>query len=132
MSCSRYECAYLAIIIGIIAGVILGVLYSLGFVATGIIFWAYLAIGLAGVFLSPIYGFLNNMCGGSRCFCSSRVILLVATVGTIITAAIGFIVASVASTTVVAIVVGLATFFVVMLIVAILCVARCICEQRNL
>ena len=76
MSCCRNECAYLAVIIGIIAGVILGVLYSLGFVATGIIFWAYLAIGIAGVFLSPIYAFLDNVCREGNCFCSNKIILL--------------------------------------------------------
>ncbi len=128
MSCCRNECAYLAVIIGIIAGVILGVLYSLGFVATGIIFWAYLAIGIAGVFLSPIYAFLDKLSGESMCFCSNKVILLVATVGAIITAAVGLIVAAIAPVVVLSIVVGLATFFVVMLLVAIICVARCICR----
>lgn len=129
MSCCRSECAYLAVIIGIIAGVILGVLFSLGFVATGIIFWAYLAIGIAGVFLSPIYAFLDNVCRERNCFCGNKIILLVAVVGTIITAAVGLIVAGIASTVVLSIVIGLATFFVVMLLVAIICVTRCICRN---
>lgn len=129
MSCCRNECAYLAVIIGIIAGVILGVLSSFGFVAIGIIFWVYLAIGLAGVFLSPIYAFLDNICGEGKCFCGNKVTLLVAVVGTIITAAVGFIAAPIASTVVLAIIVGLATFFAVMLTVAIICVTRCICRR---
>jgi len=128
MSCCKSECAYLAVIIGIIAGVILGVLYSLGFVATGFIFWAYLAIGIAGVFLSPIYAFLDNVCREGNCFCNNKIILLVAVVGTIITAAVGLIVATIAPVVVLSIVVGLATFFVVMLLVAIICVTRCICR----
>ncbi len=129
MSCCRNECGYLAVIIGIIAGVILGVLFSLGFVATGIIFWAYLAIGLAGVFLSPIYAFLDKLCGESKCFCANKIILLVAVIGTIITAAVGLIVAAIAPVVVLSIIIGLATFFVVMLTVAIICVTRCICRQ---
>lgn len=129
MSCCKCECAYLAVIIGIIAGVILGVLFSLGFVATGIIFWAYLAIGLAGVFLSPIYAFLDNTCGEGKCFCGNKVILLIAAVGTIIAAAVGLIVAGIASTVVLSIIIGIATFFVVTLTVAIICVTRCICRD---
>lgn len=129
MSCCRNECAYLAVIIGIIAGVILGVLYSFGFIGVGVIFWAYLAIGIAGVFLSPIYAFLDNACRGSKCFCGNKIILLVAVVGTIITAATGLIVAGIASTVVLSIIIGLATFFVVMLLVAIICVTRCICRD---
>ena len=106
MSCCRNECAYLAVIIGIIAGVILGVLYSLGFVATGIIFWAYLAIGIAGVFLSPIYAFLDNVCREGNCFCSNKIILLVAVVGAIIT--------------------GLLLAFFTLTLTSVVCIIKCI------
>jgi hypothetical protein len=115
------------VIIGIILGVILGVLYSFGFVATGIIFWVYLAIGVAGVFLSPIYAANNSCRGNERCFCNFRRLILVASVGTIITAAAGLIVAAIAPMIVTAIVLGLTTFFAVMLLVLIICLARCLC-----
>ena len=128
MSCCKCECAYLAVIVGIIAGVILGVLYSLGLVATGIIFWAYLALGALGIFLSPIYAFLDKSGGERGCFCSNKIIILLAAIGTIISAAVGLIIAAIASTTVLAIVIGLATFFIVTLLVAIICVTRCICR----
>ena len=129
MSCSRCECAYLAVIIGIIAGVVLGVLYSLGFVATGIIFWALLAIGILGVFLAPIYAGSDTCMNGDRCFCSYRRILLVAAVGAILTAAAGLIVVALGSTVATAIVLGLATFFSVMLVVSLICLARCLCNR---
>ena len=129
MNYCRCECAYLSVIAGILAGVVIGVLSALGFVATGIIFWAYLAIGVAAVFLAPIYG-ANVTCPGSeRCFCRYRRVLLAAAVGTILTAAAGLIVAAFASTTVIAIVLGLTTFFVVWLVGLVICLARCLCND---
>ena len=127
MTCCKCECAYLSVIIGIVLGVILGVLYALGFVATGIIFWVYLAIGVAGVFLSPIYAANNSCRGNERCFCNYRRLILVASVGTIIAAAVGLIVEAIAGVIVVAIILALATFFAVMLLVLIICLARCLC-----
>ena len=129
MNCCRCDCGYLAVIIGIIAGVVLGVLYSLGFVATGIIFWVLLAVGLAGVFLAPIYAGSDTCINGDRCFCSYRRLLLVAAVGAIVTAAAGLIIAALASTIATAIVLGLATFFSVMLVASVVCLARCLCNR---
>ncbi len=127
MTCCRCECAYLSVIIGIIFGVILGVLYAFGFVATGIIFGVYLAIGIAGVFLSPIYAANNSCRGNERCFCNYRRLILVASVGTIIAAAAGLIFAAIAPAIVTSIILGITTFFAVMLLVLIICLARCLC-----
>lgn len=124
----RCECAYLAVIIGIIAGVLLGVLYGLGIIATGIIFWAFLAIGLAGVFLAPLYAAYGALGGPEKCFCNHRRLLLVAAVGTIIAAVVGLIVAAVAPLTVNAIVLAITTFFATALLVSIICLARCLCR----
>ena len=129
MNCSRCECGYLAVIIGIIAGVALGALYSLGFVATGIIFWALLAIGVLGVFLAPVYAGSDTCLNGDRCFCSYRKILLVAAVGAILTAAAGLIIVAFVSVVATAIVLGLATFFSAMLLVSTICLARCLCNR---
>ena len=129
MNCCRCECAYLSVIIGIIAGVIIGALYALGFVATGIIFWALLAIGVAGIFLTPIYAASNVYQGGERCFCNYRKVLLTASVGTVVTAAAGLIVAGLTSTIATAMLLGLATFFAVMLLVVVICLSRCMCAD---
>ncbi len=129
MSCSRCECAYLAVIAGIIAGVALGVLYALGFVATGIIFWAFLAIGLVGVFLAPLYAGSDTCINGDRCFCSYRRLFIVAAVGAIVTAVAGLIVEALGSVVATAIVLGLATFFSVLLVVLLICLARCLCNR---
>lgn len=129
MNCCRCECAYLSVIIGIIAGVLLGVLYALGFVATGIIFWVYLAIGLAGVFLAPIYA-ANGSCQiGEKCFCEYRRILLATSGGAILTAAVGLIVSALGSIIATAIVLGIATFFAVALLVSVICLAKCLCNS---
>lgn len=129
MSCCRNECTCLSVILSIIAGVLLGVLYSLGFVTTGIIFWVYLAIGVAGVFLSPLYA--AGCFGGEneRCFCCHRKLLLTAAVGTIITAAAGLIIASLTSVIAIAIILGLTTFFAVLLLISLICLARCLCDN---
>ena len=119
----------MSVILGIIAGVVLGVLYSFGFIATGVIFWAYLAIGVLGVFLSPIYATNGGCESNDRCFCRNRTIILVASVGAIVSAAVGLIVAGVALTTLIAIVLGVATFFVVTLIAAIICLTLCLCND---
>ena len=129
MNCSRCECGYLAVIAGIIAGVTLGVLYSLGFIATGIIFWALLAIGVLGVFLAPIYAGGDGCPNGDRCFCRYRRLLVASAVGTIITAAAGLIIEALTSAIATAVVLGLATFFAVVLIASIICLARCLCNR---
>lgn len=127
MTSCRPQCTSIAIIIGILSGVILGVLYALGFVSTSIIFWAYLAIGVAEVLLAPIYS--NNKTFCTDCFCSQFSLITIATVGVILLAAIGLIIESIVSVTAIAIIFGLASFFVVTLLALLVCVAICRCEE---
>ena len=129
MSYCRCECAYLAIIVSIILGVILGVLSSFGLVSTGIIFWVYLAIGVLGILVSPLYAGTNGTGCVERCYCNNRRFLLVAAVGAIIAAAVGLIVAPIVSVTVLAIVVGVASFFAALVLGAIICISKCICND---
>ena len=129
MSCSRCECAYLSIIIGIIFGVLLGVLYSLGYIATGVIFWAYLLFGVLETFISPLYAFIGERDCFGKCFCNYNTLFLVALAGTIITAAAGLIVVPFASVVATAIALALSTFFTVMLIVLVFCLTKCICRD---
>ena len=49
MNCCRLNCTLLAVLVGVLAGVLVGVLYAFGLVATGVIFWAYLGIGVLGL-----------------------------------------------------------------------------------
>lgn len=125
MDC-RCNCAYASIIIGILSGVILGVLYALGFVGTGIIFWIYLAMGVLGALLSPVYSG-SASCREGRCFCRFRTLILASVIGTLISSAVGLIVAPVAATVAVAVLLGVATLFAVMLIVSALCLTDCNC-----
>ena len=129
MSCCKCECAYVSIIVGIIAGVILGILFALGFVSTGIIFWAYLLVGVLGVLLAPIYGFLSRVSGAERCFCGNRILYLVGAVGTVILSAISLIITAFAGTTLIAVAIALATFFVTVLIVTSICITNCVCNN---
>ena len=129
MSCCRCECAYLAIITSIVLGVILGVLSAFGLIATGIIFWAYLAIGVLGILASPLYAGINSTGCIERCYCNNRRFLLAASIGAIITAAVGLIVAPIASVTVLAIVVGITTFFAALVLGAVVCISECICND---
>lgn len=129
MRCCKCECAYLSIIVGIIAGILLGVLYALGFVATGIIFWVLLAIGVAGVFLAPLYGSSSTCTDTEWCFCNHRKILLLSSAGTIVTSAAGLIISALTSVTATAIVLGLAIFFATALLVSTICLASCLCNN---
>ena len=126
MSECKCSCAYISVIVGIIIGVILGVLTAMGMVSTVTIFWVYLAIGVGGIFLTPIYALLNALSSANRCFCGYRRNLLLASIGTIIAAAVGLILAPTASITVLSIVVGISTFFTVSLLGLIVCLALCI------
>ncbi len=128
MSCCRGECAYVSILIGIVAGVLLGVLYSLGFVATGIIFWLYLLVGISGVFLAPLYAASAGRPTGENCFCRYRALFLTASAGAIVAAAAGLILAALSSIVAIAIAIALATFFVFVLLTLTICIANCICE----
>ncbi len=129
MTCFKCECTYLSIVAGIIAGVVLGVLYALGFVATGIIFWLFLVTGLAGVFVSPIYASNSGCLQSEKCFCKFKNAIITASAGTILTAAAGLIVSTLTSTIATAIVLGLTTFFSVMLVALIICLTNCLCNN---
>ncbi len=124
MNCCRNQCGYGALIVAILAGVALGVLYALGFLATGIIFWAYLGIGVLGLFLAPLYAAV-----GCRCFCGYRGLYLAAAIGTVVTAALGLLVAGVAGIITIAVVLGVATLAVVLLLGTVVCLTQCLCER---
>ncbi len=125
----RYECAYLAVIISIISGVVLGVLYALDLVMAGVLFWAYILIGALGILLTPIYGLGNSSDCRESCFCRYRGPITISGAGAIIFAAIGLVVQFIAPVTVFSIIIGVATFFAVLLISLIACFANCICED---
>lgn len=125
----RNECAYLAVIISIISGVVLGTLFALGFISTGLIFWVYLLTGVLGILLTPIYG-KNSATGcGESCFCRYRQLITLAGAGAIVFAVVGLVVEFIASITVLAIIIGLATFFTVFLLSTVACLAQCICDN---
>ena len=125
MDCCKTNCIFASVIASLIVGVVLGVLYSLGFVATGIIFWVFLAIGAGAALLLPIYAFLGGCQDRNNCVCRHRGLLAFAAIGTIIVAAVGLIV-PITSTIVTAIVVGVATFFAALLLSSAICFARCL------
>lgn len=127
MESCRCNCGYLALIVAILAGIVLGILYALGFVATGLIFWAYLLTGIGALLLAPLYT-AGSDCSIS-CQCRYRNLLLTAAIGTVVAAAVGLIVAAVASIPVIAIVVGVATLFTVLLLGTLVCLTNCLCER---
>ena len=127
MSCFQCKCTCLSTIIAILSGVTLGVLYYLEYVATGIIFWTFLAIGVLAILLLPVYA-LTKCCDEDRCFCDYRKLLTIASLGTIITAAIGLLV-PISFTILTAIVISFATFFAVLLIGSVICFTKCLCKR---
>lgn len=131
MSCNRVNCACVALVVAILAGVVLGVLYSLGFVATGILFWAYLALGGLSILLSPLYAAEGTRGAGCRCACRYRRWLLGAAVGTVLSAGIGLLVATVAGVIVISIFVGIATFFAAFLLGIVICLTNCLCDTER-
>ena len=128
MTC-RCNCGYTALLIAIFAGVLAGVLYALGFIAVGVVFWAYLGIGVLGLLLTPLYA--TGACGAgcSRCFARYRTQILVAGIGTVVTAVGGLIAAPFVSTTLVAIILGVATLFTVLLPATLVCLTECLCDE---
>ena len=128
MNCCKNNCVYLALIVAILTGVALGVLYSLGFIATGVIFWAYVATGVLAFLLLPIYA--AGACGrtGCSCFAQYRRLIVVAAIGTLVTAVAGLIVAFVSTVVVISVVLGLATGAVVFLLGLLVCLTNCICR----
>ena len=128
MGCNRCECTCIGLILAVLAGVTLGVLYSLGFVATGIIFWALLAFGVAAFFAAPVYAGLSDE-GKRSCFCRNKLSYLVGAIGTVIAAVVGLLVSPVASVLIVSIVTGLAVFFTVLLLSVLVCITNCLCRE---
>lgn len=128
MCCYNSDCLCLTIVLSIIAGVLLGILFGLGFLTAIPVFLIYLITGIAGVFFVPLYAILRNCTGESNCFCRVNKVLQIALIGTIITAAAGLIIASIASVSTVAIVLGISTFFIVLVLGTLLCYAKCICN----
>lgn len=128
MSC-RCNCGYLALLAGIFAGVLAGVLYALGFITLGVVFWAYLAVGVLGLLLTPLYA--TGACGAgcSDCFARYRRQILAAAIGTIVTAVLGLLLAPVATVVVLAIALGIATLFVVLLLATLVCLTECLCDN---
>lgn len=123
------DCSGNAVIAGIISGIILGVLYYFDLVATGVIFWVYLVFGLLAVLSLPIYGLLGGRLSGNSCYCANRGLLTTAAIGTVIAAAVGLIVSGVGSAVATTVVIAIATFFTALLIGALLCMSKCICEN---
>lgn len=125
MNC-RCSCGYLALLAGIFAGIIVGVLYSLGFVGTGVAFLLYLALGILGLLLTPLYGL--SACGTecAECFARYRRPIVLSAVATVLTAVLGIILAPLATAVVLAIVLGVATLFAVLLLAILICLVRCV------
>ena len=129
MSCNRENCACVALIVAILAGVAVGILYALGFVPTGVTFWAYLALGALSVLLMPVYTADNTGERNCRCSCRYRRWLLGAAVGTILSAAVGLLVTGIAGVVVASILVGIATLFAAFLLGITICLTNCQCES---
>ncbi len=128
MTC-RCNCGYLALLIAIFAGVLAGVLYALGFIAVGVVFWVYLGIGVLGFLLTPLYA--SGACGAgcSGCFARYRTQLLIAAIGTIVAAVVGLIAAPFVATALVAVILGVATLFAVLLPATLVCLTECLCDR---
>lgn len=129
MNCCKCNCAYLSVIVAILAGIALGVLYALGFIATGVIFWVYVAVGVLALLLLPLYA--AGACGrtGCNCFEQYRGLIVAAAIATLVTAVAGLIVAFVSTVVVISIVLGLATAAVVFLLGLLVCLANCVCRS---
>ena len=126
MNCCRLNCTWLAVLVGVLAGVTLGLLYGFGIVPIGFTFWAYLGIGVFGLLLTPIYATGVSCDGKCGCFPRYRTAILVGVVGTIVTAALGLILAPVAAVVTVAIVLGFATLFAVLFLATLVCLIECL------
>ncbi len=125
----RNGCQFVAVIVGIIAGVVLGILNFADLLATGLIFWAYLLIGVLGVFALPLYALQNSNVCIARCVCGLKTIYTIAALGTVLSAAVALIVAGIGPAVAVAILTGIATFFVVFLLILVVCLTKCVCNN---
>lgn len=122
----RCNCGYLALLAGIFAGVAAGVLFALGFVSLGVIFWAYLALGGLALLLTPVYAMTSCGKDCGKCFLRYRTPIVLAAVGTIVTAVLGLILAPLATLVVLAIVLGVATLFAVLTLGLLICLVECL------
>ncbi len=123
MTCCQNNCSYAAVILGILAGVAVGVLYALGFVTVGVLLWVYLTLGVAAVLLSPVYAAL------SPCFCVYRTAFLIGAFGAIVAAAVSFFTVGIAPLALFAVILGIATLFVVFTLVTAVCITACSCRN---
>lgn len=127
MNCScRYNCGYLALLAGIFAGIAVGVLFALGFLGTGVVFWVYLALGILGLLLTPVYAAASCGTDCAACFARYRLPIVLAAVGTILTAALGLLLVPVAGVVTLAIVLGVATLFAVLFLGILICLVQCL------
>ena len=124
MTCCQNNCSYAAVILGILSGVAVGVLYALGFVTVGVLLWAYITLGAAAVLLSPVYAAL------SPCFCVYRTVFLTGAFGAIVAAAIAFFTVGIAPLALFAVILGIATLFVVLSLVTAVCITACNCRNE--
>ncbi len=120
------SCAFAGTALALIAGIVIGLLFFFGvipFVATPLlvtlIFGGVLFIGIAAAFLfSPNYGI-------TQCLCRYRGILFAGSAGTFLASLLAQLVTLTIGSILPAILVGLIAFFLVLLIAAIICLARC-------
>ena len=124
MNCQRNTCVWLSLIIGIIAGVVFGILYSQGIIPIGIVFWFYLAFGVLGLLLYPLY---TMRTGG--CFCNYKALILSATIGSIVSSIVGQILFFTTSGIALAVFLGIATLFAFMQAASLVCLLRCHCND---
>ncbi len=124
MTCCQNNCSYAALILGILAGVAVGVLYALGFVTVGVLLWVYLTLGVAALLVSPVYAAL------SPCFCVYRTAFLIGAFGAIVAAAVAFFTVGIAPLTLFAVILGIATLFVVFTLVTTVCITACNCRNN--
>ena len=110
MSCYRQNGVGLSLAIGLLIGVLIGVLYAFGFVPVVPALVATLAVGLLGIFVSPIYAFTADRGESKRGFCRYRLLLVGSAVGAAVFSVAGLLLLPVATVPVLAVLVGLATF----------------------
>lgn len=124
----KCNCAYIAVIVGILFGFLFGILFGLGFlpflpaIAIGFI------LGVAGIFFSPIYSLLASRSETCGCFCPYKTMLCIASVGTILSSFVAYVLfTSGVGLIAVSVVSGIAAFFAAVLITMLICLSRTVC-----
>lgn len=126
-------CTAPGLILGIIFGIIVAVIYSLGFtpfIFTGI----WIAFALAGVtliFLLAALSFANGQRVPRLFYCLRKKFscLIFGTIGTILTSAAALSIVLEAAVTSIIILIGVAAFFFMFLIVALVSLLRCLVAE---